>query len=390
VAFVDWLNRLTHTDPPIINAGVTFRVPTGAEIAAVRFSRRVWVREGEALRVRQPSGRRDGFAAEALTDAVAADLDDSQLLGHLLGNQAVRTVTMILRHADAVNESAAPLPDDTMALANFTTPGDHAGQAQLFSAQATAARNIARLRDEILDLAQAVSLVQNIFLKGPWLAAATLVDLRADMNGISLVPATHAVDMASRHPNTTSGLAEARIELNRCLVALSACRRRLQELSPVLAQRSPIDRILGSIGDQLAKSRQEFRADEDPARTIATVLVPYRADRDNRFRVDLDGLAAKVARIPERLAGLAVGDEVVEALNRLLQVTTPVVNRRELITPAAAAAIRAPSLVLARISYQAGDNGLANALIELAAAACVLEERRRSPDLLETLVLAHD
>ncbi|MBB3096723.1 hypothetical protein FHR83_004397 [Actinoplanes campanulatus] len=380
-AFLAWINALVAAGPRS-GKGIVFRLPTGAEVATVHPALPVWVVEGR-WRVRYPDKKAAVVTADALLDALSADLAGSHLLDKGLEDLAARQTDMVHRSMTEMNHVAAQMAElvrestrHILSTDADTAPGNRTGGMveDLRNRAERLHAEIGRLETVLLGIADRRR------------ASAGWGDLVVDLGRVQRA-------LKSAEPGSTPramGLFPIiRAEFEEIDTSVSRIRSIARGAPPAVERQSPIDHVLGPISYRnLALPVSAVPG--DPMRIVAESLLPDRRLRANRFPVDLGGLVARLAAMPDRPGSPSDPSFFEAALDRLLRVAHPIVARERLITPATAAAIRAPALVLARFAQKADDNRLTATLIELAAATCLLEERRVRPELLETLILAHD
>ncbi|MBO3742226.1 NACHT domain-containing protein [Actinoplanes flavus] len=380
-AFLAWINALVAAGPRS-GKGIVFRLPTGAEVATVRPAQPVWVVEGR-WRVRYPGRKPAAVTADALLDALSADLGGSGLLDKGLEDLAARQTDMVHRSVTEMNHVAAQMAE----LVRESTRHILAPDADNAAGNRTGGM-VDDLRNRAERLHAEIDRLETVLLgiSDRRRAAARWGDLVIDLDRVRRA-------LASAEPGSTPRamgmfpIIHAEFEEIDTAVGWI---RSIARSAPAAAERqSPIDHVLGPIAYRdLALPVSAVPG--EPIRIVAEALLPDRQRTANRFPVDLGGLVARLGAMPDRLGSPSGPSFFEAALDRLLRVADPIMARERLITPATAAAIRAPALVLARFAQKAGDNRLTATLIELAAATCLLEERRGHPELLETLILAHD
>jgi hypothetical protein len=390
-AFVTWINTLVASGPRG-TSGIMFRLPTPAELATLDPAGPVWVTDGSAPQVWHPPGEPTGITADDLAQATAADLHGSALLTSVL-------VQLALSNGDAVRDAAATV--DRLSGELYDAAREFA-RASVVARKASdgvppsRSREVAitqRLRGGAERMRQAaeslVTALDNLPDRDPQLVAR----LTRILDRVDVRPAKRTINQAARDSMNSTDLRLPGIltTLGEVTARLADARKLIDQHRPHTERQSPVDYTLAPVSNVAITLPVSDALDGDPAVTLASVLLPksYRAENRSIF-IDLDGLDAKLKRMSDASTRQMLETSGFdEALDRLVWVAEPIVTRRRPITPSHAAAVRAPALILARAAQRAGDRQLTVDLIELAAGMCLLEQRSRSPELLETLILAY-
>ncbi|MFC4070957.1 NACHT domain-containing protein [Actinoplanes subglobosus] len=399
--FVSWLNELIRSGPRGAG-GLTFRLPTGTEVEAVKPIRPVWVTDGRISRVWR---NRLIVDADSLAEVLMTELEGSRLLSIALGELAARNAATIHRHAVDLHRiadqlalvageyvrwglRADPERTDEPSTADGVAGVESPSEEDILLERADFMT--AHLSGLVREIRRAANSLKTILTTAPGIEAPAALRVSGVLDRIDLAPAQRRVDAAiADMPHRNPRMTDVHTALRNILTVLARCRSLLREDHAPVTGASPIDRALSPISYADVHLPLPDRAD-DPVRTIALALLPKRQVEENAFAVDLSGLAARLRAMSGRRAFAAAGPGYSEALGRLVATAIPVLNRERLITPDVARNLRVPALVLARIAQTTIDNSITTNLIELAVATRLLEERRRYPDLLETLFIAHD
>lgn len=152
----------------------------------------------------------------------------------------------------------------------------------------------------------------------------------------------------------------------------------------------PVDRVLSAASAPLWLPPRRSEAD-DPVAALAAGLLPAHYPMFDQIPVDLDDLGELLEVLASSyIRRLLSGGGLDKVLDLVLRAAEPAIRRTGPISERDAAAVRVPALVLAGEARQTGNRKLASALVWLAAAVSLLQERARNTALLEVVYLAHD
>lgn len=386
VAFVAWANGLLASGPRGAG-GRAFRLPTVDELALLDRPGAYWVGPVAAPQPWKRRGRHlSDVRARELAEAMAPDLAGSALFDAALSRLVVRLAEEVRRSGEAVNRQAADLPSIATEFmrAESTVEGRAAGLA---AAQTHSRSVVAGLDERTTDLRDAVEALIAALERGSGRDARVVEIVGEALTSVRLGRAQrHVLGAAGNSVNPDGVQLDGVGEDLRWIVALLAEARGLLARPPRPRPVAPLDQVLASAATVLPQLNIASADRQNPALGFAMALIPKGHRTENRtIPVDLGTLGRRLA------AGApAVPAAYREAADRLLRTASPLLSRHDPITPERAAAVRAPALIIARAAQQAGDVRFVLALLELAAAMCVLERRQRHPNAREGLILAFD
>ncbi|WP_083449765.1 NACHT domain-containing protein [Actinoplanes rectilineatus] len=371
--FLTWLNDLLKGRHPRL------RLPAPDELDLIEPTAPTWAAVGAGAALRWPATDRSGVTGADLSRELAADLNGSAVLAAALAELARRAIREIDLVASRMMSAAAGVGQaETWYLAARNDTGQDAEQgmrdhhARMF----TRANNV---RDQSRILRDALVSLERTLLRLPR-AETVAVTGRACLDH-----AERALEQASNHqvPGVDLDFRNVRKTIGK--LAARFDERDVPVTRP--HHPHPLDGMLAPVDFDVARLRFPATGTMLPAETVAKSLLPKRyRPKGAIIRVDLASVAAKVRHLAR---GDAADPGFRAALAHLVTVAEPIVTRRQPITPGSAALVRAAAFVLARHAARGKDTALAGDLVELAAAMSLLEQRRRSPEVLETLILAY-
>ncbi|MEV6846194.1 NACHT domain-containing protein [Actinoplanes sp. NPDC051411] len=365
VKFVAWVNALVAATPRG-SGGLTFRLPEAAELdeleaAGLGPGGPAWAAGGRAPRVWWPNGRAATLQADRAAEAIGADLHGSVLFTGVFEQLTEALAGTIKSTSRKMSRTSATRSTGVQLRAGARMVDDPVEAARIADLRRTVAIHLNEARVLLRTLDSLIAVVR----------------LMTERAGAARRAAA-ALDRAER---TVRNDIHGDRELD---LLLKAIKDRVEQVRALLGSKpetagmdSPVDRTLASIGPDLALP-EVHDPGVDPAAAVVRSLLPGRIDH---MRINLYGLAARVARLPR--AGTAQ-QGVLEAI---ATAAIPVLTREAPLTAPVAASIRVPALVAAQL---VGDPRLAADLVELALGVYLMQLRARSPRTLEALVLACD
>lgn len=394
--FLTWINKLVADGPRGIS-GITFRLPTVAELTTLKPAHPVWVTDrppgstgSPVTRVWCPADVNADVTAEDLAQAVAGDLPGSAFYASMLASLAVGHTDTVISAASEANAKSTELLNAAREFAQASIVARKSTERPTLrpSRENALARSL-RSTAESMQGAAASLVVILEHLPDRDARYVTLLITKLDRCDTKL-----AMDNINRVSRVS--MARENLFLTQSTAALAEASRQLGEVRNLLRRagrptswQSPIDYTLMPVSDLMISLPIGYSMASGPADALALSLLPKSYVADNvPFSIDLDGLAGKLSYMSRAEARRQLAESGFDkSLDRLVQISEPIVIRRTPITAARAAAVRAPALLLARMAQKAGDQRLTRYLVELAAAMYLLERRQRDRIHLETLIL---